>query len=89
MKLGLCTGQDGTVLHNDEQRWCVAHKEACSLPGTIDAFGAGFSCTSYSLLNKDATKNATAMDKAMKNKDDPEELWFRFGLVVEQNNSNM
>ena len=65
--------QDATVLKDDTKRWCVSHKTACVLPKFIEAFGAGFSCTSYSPLNKDATKNATAMDKNIKDKDDPED----------------
>ena len=70
--------QDATVLLDDEKRLCVVHESNCHLPHSIHAFGAGFSCTSYSLLNKDAGKNATAMDKAMKNKDDPEAQGSRF-----------
>lgn len=64
--------QDATVLLDDEKRSCVVHERNCHLRSSIDAFGAGFSCTSYSLLNKDAGKNATAMEKAMRNKEDPE-----------------
>lgn len=67
-----CMYKDATVLMDDEKRSCVVHERNCRLPSSIDAFGAGFSCTSYSLLNKDAGKNATAMEKAMRNKEDPE-----------------
>lgn len=38
------------------------HDDNCKLP-KVDAFGAGFSCTSYSHLNKDSAKNASAMAK--------------------------
>ena len=61
--------QDATVLKDDEKRHCAVHSDPCCVPD-IDAFGAGFSCTSYSNLSKDASKNATAMHKAREN--DPE-----------------
>ena len=67
--------QDATVLLDEDARECAVHERPCDLPESVDAFGAGFSCTSYSPLNKDAAKNATAMDKAMKNKPE-EEPWL-------------
>ena len=44
----------------------MTHQEACSLPVSLDCFGAGFSCTSYSLLNVQAKQNAGAMDRMAK-----------------------
>ena len=38
------------------------HLEACEVP-LIEGYAAGFSCTSYSPLNKDSKKNADAMQK--------------------------
>lgn len=46
-----------------QRRRCVVHKAACEIP-SLRGFSAGFSCTSYSKLNKDSKKNATAMQKA-------------------------
>ena len=51
----------------------MVHDNACELQA-LDGFGAGFSCTSYSMLNKDSLKNATAMDRAAKQ--DPDVSWL-------------
>ena len=71
--------QDITLLKSDQLRKCAAHSGAnCDLPRELDSFGAGFSCTSYSLLNTQATQNASAMDRMTKHgiaPDDPEEFW--------------
>lgn len=61
--------KDGSL----KQRRCEVHKSTeCELPWEVTLFGAGFSCTSYSNLNKDCHKNATAMarkDKADESED--------------------
>ena len=54
--------KDATVLDDPNKRVCAKHNDASELP-PLAAFGAGFSCTSYSHLNKDSKKNATAMHK--------------------------
>lgn len=61
-----CMFEDITSLLDDDARKCVTHQEACSLPLSLDCFGAGFSCTSYSLLNVQAKQNAGAMDRMAK-----------------------
>jgi catalase len=66
-------------LTDDEKRVCVTHESDCALPSNLDAFGAGFSCTSYSMLNADAKHNATAMHRATKqgtSNPDDEDFWF-------------
>ena len=60
-----------TALEKDSTRRCVVHDCNCDIAPGADAFGAGFSCTSYSALNKDAAKNATAMEKARQAKPEP------------------
>ena len=60
-----------TALEKDSARRCVVHDCNCDIAPGADAFGAGFSCTSYSALNKDAAKNATAMEKARQAKPEP------------------
>ncbi|CAK9065377.1 unnamed protein product [Durusdinium trenchii] len=55
--------KDITCLKDDAKRRCVCHSRACEIP-EIDGFAAGFSCTSYSLLNNNAAKNATGMERA-------------------------
>lgn len=66
---GTVCNKDITCLKSDENRRCVVHDAACELPVALDAFGAGFSCASYSALNKDAAKNATAMDRSTRQAD--------------------
>lgn len=56
----------------------MVHGGGCPLR-PVDAFGAGFSCTSYSNLNKDAIKNATAMARA--EEDDPDVPWKKLVLT--------
>ena len=64
--------EDARLLRSDARRVCTVHGGPCRLPSVIDGFGAGFSCTSYSSLNKDAAKNASAMEKASRNEaEDP------------------
>ncbi|CAK9069202.1 unnamed protein product [Durusdinium trenchii] len=66
-----CMYKDATKLLDDSSRQCAMHcGKPCRLPEKLTCFSAGFSCTSYSMLSKDATKNATAMQKAKD--DDPE-----------------
>ncbi|CAK9118311.1 unnamed protein product, partial [Durusdinium trenchii] len=60
-----CMFEDATVLKDDAKRKCRVHGQNCELPDRVDAFGAGFSCTSYSMLNKNASENATAMTKSV------------------------
>lgn len=55
--------QDVTAMADTERRRCVTHKTACEIP-SLRGFSAGFSCTSYSKLNKDSKKNATAMQRS-------------------------
>ncbi|CAK9086334.1 Uncharacterized protein SCF082_LOCUS40838, partial [Durusdinium trenchii] len=62
-----CMFKDARLLRSDARRVCTVHGGPCRLPSVIDGFGAGFSCTSYSSLNKDAAKNASAMEKASRN----------------------
>ena len=60
-------------MKDDAKRRCVCHSRACEIP-EIDGFAAGFSCTSYSLLNNNAAKNATAMERARNG--DTEVTWI-------------
>lgn len=63
--------QDITTLTNDEHRKCVIHQSACPLRQSLDGFAAGFSCTSYSLLNNKSKQNATAMDLMQRGSQNP------------------
>ena len=67
--IGNTPSEDITKLKDEESRRCVQHCKACPLL-PISCFAAGFSCTSYSRLNKEAKKNATAMQRA--NEGDPD-----------------
>ena len=60
-------------MKDDAKRRCVCHSRACEIP-EIDGFAAGFSCTSYSLLNNNAAKNATAIERARNG--DTEVTWI-------------
>lgn len=73
--------QDATMLINDEKRRCMQHEGPCPLPRALTSFGAGFSCTSYSNLNKDAVKNATAMEKNLKNDPEDSQIWILTSLL--------
>lgn len=53
---GTCV-EDIRHIADDEQRHCVTHAKCCPLPEKLDAFGAGFSCTSLSSLNGEAQAN--------------------------------
>ena len=66
--------EDITVLDDDSKRKCLKHGIGCPL-NRLAGFGAGFSCTSYSNLNKDAPRNASAMERAQQ---DEEALWAEF-----------
>ncbi|CAJ1343682.1 unnamed protein product, partial [Effrenium voratum] len=46
---------------NSEARKCVVHERNCPLPRSIDAFGSGFSCTSFSSLNGESQLNTAAV----------------------------
>ena len=70
--------EDITALLNDEKRKCLTHNDSCDLPSFLDCFGCGFSCTSYSLLNKDSKENASAMDRQTKGQDDSEATVLTF-----------
>ena len=58
------------MMADAENRHCVVHNKACKMPSTLTGYSAGFSCTSYSKLNKDSKKNATAMQRAQDAGDD-------------------
>ena len=61
-----CGYQDISYISDSENRKCVIHNGICDLPERLFAFGAGFSCTSFSPLNNESSSNTTAVqdDKA-------------------------
>ena len=61
-----CGYQDIRHINDSENRKCVIHGGNCDLPERLFAFGAGFSCTSFSPLNNESSSNTTAVqdDKA-------------------------
>lgn len=50
-------------MKGNNRKHCKVHKKACYLQ-PLNGFAAGFSCTSYSRLNKDSKKNSSAMQRA-------------------------
>ena len=71
--------QDIKHIGSDEERRCVRHCESgvqCNLP-ELDAFGAGFSCTSLSSLNGEAGQNTTAIG-------DNKAFWLQCAICVDE-----
>ncbi len=74
--------QDIKHIGNHEERRCVRHSESgeqCNLPD-LDAFGAGFSCTSLSSLNGEAGQNTTAISEH-------KAIWLQCAMCISEKNS--